>query len=408
MERTPIGRPAPLLGGVAAVRAGDFIFVSGHMAPDAVEDLTTFRAEAQTAAVFERMSETLEGAGSTLDKVAKLQTFHRNLDDFPPHLAARKASFAPPLPPSTAIESDLSHPEAEVLVNAIAVAGDMPMSAVEIDGVPRPLGPYSQAVTASPFVFLAGVLASDFRTGVAPEARIHPGLPHFGSPIKAQTRFVLDTIAALLDGAGSSLESVVKAQVILTDIGDFFGFEEVWHSYFPTDPPVRTVFQGGLVNPGCIVEVDVIALTLDSGLVREAIQSDAVASSPLAESTAIRAGEWLFLGGQMATDYRTGVEASARIDPNFPRYNTAVRKQGHHVIDALAALLEEGGSSLERLVNLWAFVDGGAGDFRDVRRVIAERLGDDPPAVTLAGAAALAVPGCRLIVDGIALAAQRT
>ena len=368
MKRTPIGRPDPLLGGVPAVGAGDFIFVSGHMVPEAKEDLTTFRAEAQTAAVFERMSETLEAAGSTLERVAKLQTFHRDLDDFPPHLIARKASFLPPLPPSTAVESDLSHPEAEVLVNAIAVAGETPMTAVEVDGVPRPLGPYSQAVTAPPFVFLAGVLASDFRTGVAPEARIHPGLPHFESPIKAQARFVLDTVATLLEGAGSSLESVVKAQVILTDMADFYGFEEVWRSYFQTDPPVRTVFQGGLVNPGCIVEIDVIALTVDSGLARETIQCDAVASSPLAESAAIRAGEWVFLGGQMATDYLTGVEPSVRIDPNFPRYDTAARKQGHYVIDALAALLEEGGSSLDRLVSLWAYVDGGAGDFRDLRR----------------------------------------
>ena len=83
-----------------------------------------------------------------------------------------------------------------------------------------------------------------------------------------------------------------------------------------------------------------------------------MASSPLAESTAIRAGEWVFLGGQMATDCLTGVEPSVRIDPNFPRYDTAVRKQGHDIIDALAALLEEGGTSLDRLVSLWAYVDG--------------------------------------------------
>ena len=386
------------------MRAGSLVFVSGHIAPTPATDPLVFASETQTAAVFEQIGETLAAAGSSPAQMVKLQTFHRRLDDFPPHLAARRRAFVPPLPPSTAVEAPLSHPDAEVLVNGIAVADGARLEALEVPGVPRPLGPYSQAVSAPPFVFLAGVLASDFKTGVAPEARVNPALPYFGSPIRAQTTFVLDTIKRLLEGAGSSLRSVVKAQVILTDISDFWGFEEVWADYFPDDPPVRTVIQGGLVNPGCIVEVDVIALAADSGLDREIVRSDAVPASPLAESPAVRAGEWLFLGGQLATDYATGVTREARIDPNFPRYDTATRRQYGHVLDRVAALLEAGGSSPERLVHLWTFVDGGVPDFIDARQLLAGRFRDDPPAVTLTGTGGLFVPDCRVVVDGVALA----
>ncbi|HEX2152932.1 MAG TPA: RidA family protein [Acidimicrobiia bacterium] len=403
MNRAPIGPPDPLLAGVPAVGAGDFVFLSGHIAPDPGQDPMRFRSEDQTAAIFETIEATLEEAGSSLAQVAKLQTFHRDLDDFPAHLAARTRAFTPPLPPSTAVEGSLSHPDAEVLVNAIAVTGESRPEAVEVEGVPQPLGPYSQAVSAPPFVFLAGVLASDFLTGVAPEARVDPALPYFGSPIKAQTSFVLDTISRLLEGAGSSLGSVVKAQVILTDISDFWGFEEVWRSYFPTDPPVRTVVEGGLVNPGCIVEVDVIALAADSGLSRETVGLPGTADSPLAESPAIRAGDWLFFGARMATDYKTGVAPEARIDPNFPRYETAVRRQGRYLLDDLAGLLEAGGSSLDRLVKLWTFVDGRPADFLAMRRLLGERLGESPPAVTLTGTGGLVVPECRVVADGIAL-----
>jgi enamine deaminase RidA (YjgF/YER057c/UK114 family) len=164
------------------------------------------------------------------------------------------------------------------------------------------------------------------------------------------------------------------------------------------------VIQGGLVNPGCIVEVDVIALAADSGLDREIVRSDAVPASPLAESPAVRAGEWLFLGGQLATDYATGVTPEARIDPNFPRYDTATRRQYGHVLDRVAALLEAGGSSPERLVHLWTFVDGGVPDFIDARQLLAGRFRDDPPAVTLTGTGGLFVPDCRVVVDGVALA----
>lgn len=122
-----------------------------------------FRPEAQTAAIFDRMEATLREAGSSPSWVVKLQTFHRNLDDFPPHLSACTRAFSPPLPPSTAVEGPLSHP-AEGLIKLIAVADSSLPEPVEMEDVPRPLGPYSQAVVAAPFVFLAGVLASDFRT----------------------------------------------------------------------------------------------------------------------------------------------------------------------------------------------------------------------------------------------------
>jgi len=52
---------------------------------------------------------------------------------------------------------------------------------VRSDRVPVPGEPVAPAVKAGPLVFLSGQLASDFRTGVAPEARLPEGLPHHRS-----------------------------------------------------------------------------------------------------------------------------------------------------------------------------------------------------------------------------------
>lgn len=404
MDKAAVGPLNPLTAGSpSAVRAGDFVFLSGLSAPDAIADPIRFRPEEQTSAIFEQIAATLGKAGSSMDKVVKLQTFHRDLDELPAHLTARTRAFTPPLPPSTAVEASLSHPNADVTINGVSVVKGAVAEAIEVESVPRPLGPYSQAVNAPPFVFLAGVLASDFRTGVAPEARLNEGLPYFGSHIKTQTSYVLRVIQKILEEAGCSLESVVKAQVILTEMSDFWGFEEVWQSFFPADPPTRTVIQGGLVNPGHIVEIDVIALAADSGLTKQVIDIETLPSSPLAESPAVVAGDWLFFGGQLATDYDTGVTPSARIDPNFPRYDTPARRQGRHVIDRVERLLSAGGSSLDRLVSLWAFVEGGNEEFVGTRQVLEESLGSDKPAVTLAGTGVHCVPGCVVAMDGVAL-----
>ena len=52
---------------------------------------------------------------------------------------------------------------------------------------PRPLVNYSECVVAGPFVFAAGQIASDYKTGIPPEARTDPAFPYYGSDIAKRT-----------------------------------------------------------------------------------------------------------------------------------------------------------------------------------------------------------------------------
>ena len=113
--------------------------------------------------------------------------------------------------------------------------------------VPRPLANYSEASLASDLVFAAGQLASDFKTGVPAEARKHPNFPFYGSDIKLQTDYILKNMAKTFKAAGTSLDSVVKAQVFLTDLNDFNGFDEVWKQHFKVPPPRTTIGTTGLL-----------------------------------------------------------------------------------------------------------------------------------------------------------------
>src|ERR1700687_1409340 len=130
---------------------------------------------------------------------------------------------------------------------------------------PRPLANYSEATVAGSLVFAAGQLASDFKTGVPPEARKHPSFPVYGSDIKLQTHFVLKHLARPFAAAGSSLDQVVKAQVFLTDLNDFAGFDEVWREYFKVPPPRTTVGTTGLLIRDTLVEIDLIAAVAGTG-----------------------------------------------------------------------------------------------------------------------------------------------
>ena len=77
--------------------------------------------------------------------------------------------------------------------------------------------------------------------------------------IKLQTRYILNNLKQTFEAAGSSLDNVVKAQVFMTDLKNFCGFDEVWKEFFEVPPPRTTVGTSGLLVKDALVEIDLIA-----------------------------------------------------------------------------------------------------------------------------------------------------
>jgi 2-iminobutanoate/2-iminopropanoate deaminase len=125
----------------------------------------------------------------------------------------------------------------------------MPKDIIMSDKLPAPKGPYSPAVRANGFVFVSGQGPISPATGEV-----------FRGDIKEQTKMVLESIRAILTAAGSSLHKVVKTNVYLADIADFAAMNEVYATFFPTEPPARTTIQAAKLPLDIGVEIDVIAL----------------------------------------------------------------------------------------------------------------------------------------------------
>src|ERR1700722_6636655 len=96
---------------------------------------------------------------------------------------------------------------------------------VRTPNAPSPPPTYSQAVRAAGLVFVSGTGPHDPATGKI-----------VGGPIKEQTRQCLENVAAILEAAGTSLERVVSATVILLEETDFSGMNEELIKWFPTNP----------------------------------------------------------------------------------------------------------------------------------------------------------------------------
>jgi 2-iminobutanoate/2-iminopropanoate deaminase len=114
---------------------------------------------------------------------------------------------------------------------------------------PAPIGPYSQAVKAGQFVYLSGQIPLDPQSGALVKG------------IAAETRQVFENLKAVLEGAGSSLDKVLKTTVYMTNLGEFAEMNKVYEGYFPARPPARSTVQVASLPRGVSVEIDVIAET---------------------------------------------------------------------------------------------------------------------------------------------------
>jgi 2-iminobutanoate/2-iminopropanoate deaminase len=119
---------------------------------------------------------------------------------------------------------------------------------VHTDKVPPARVPLSQAIRVGDWVFASGQLGMDPRT-----ARLAEG------GIRAETRQVCENLKAVLEAAGSSLAKVVKVTIYLADLGELMAMNEVFSSYFPTEPPARTTLQAAGLVAGARVEIEAIA-----------------------------------------------------------------------------------------------------------------------------------------------------
>jgi 2-iminobutanoate/2-iminopropanoate deaminase len=107
---------------------------------------------------------------------------------------------------------------------------------------------YSQAVKAAGLVFVSGTAPVDPETGVIT-----------ATTIQEQTAQCLRNIRAILEEAGSSMEKVVSATVIVADEDDFAGMNEEWLRWFPSDPPARQGAKLPVRIPGLRISIAAIA-----------------------------------------------------------------------------------------------------------------------------------------------------
>ncbi len=136
-------------------------------------------------------------------------------------------------------------------LSACGTGGPPPKPAAEFLASPAPALralPFSEAVRAGDFLFLAGQI------GTAPgTADLVPG------GLAAEARQTMENIRDVLERHGSSMDDVVKCTVFLADMGEWPAFNDIYRGYFPKHFPARSALGASGLAKGARVEVECIA-----------------------------------------------------------------------------------------------------------------------------------------------------
>jgi enamine deaminase RidA (YjgF/YER057c/UK114 family) len=296
---------------------------------------------------------------------------------------------------------------------------------VDCPGVPPAPG-WSHAVAAGGLVFVAGTMATDFVDGIAHEARPDPRNPFVQEALELQSVHVLRTIGALLSAAGSDIRRDLLrvwqwAPAEYPDDTTYARGPSNWPRFVSATPYARQLKDmvgdprrastgigvRQLPIPDALIAVDLIAAQPRPGLEKRAFDAPEGVPKPSAGyAPAVRYGDWVFLSGFGATDFRGDwmsplnmgepslIAPEARVNP-YIWLGSEIEAQTDYTLRMMGRIAEAAGSSLDLCVKADVTISHPS-DFAGMDRVWRQWFKDDPPARTVVTGAQLVVKGLRV------------
>jgi len=357
------------------IRAGRWVFASGlsgtdyinGLAPDVVQADRPLNGEShykrESRRLYRNLKDVLAQAGAGIPDIVRIDQYYTTERAMHPYHEVRHEVFGKSIPPSTSnLHQRFSRTGQTIELQAIAAVPGTGLKVKHENFKPSyyisPVSGYSPALSAGDFRFVPGCTAESRSEGggpLDPEVR-HPRAMWRQWPIKLETDFIIKRkLISSLEGAGASLDSVVKAQVYLSDREDVPGFNEVWLSYFKNPPPttiIATSKPGFAIND-LRIEINTISFATKGKTKREVIRGP---EPPLFDGwiSAVKAGDLLFLSGLMAMEGGRLID-EARVDPRQPFYGIPIKAELRSIIRQAEAICRAAGTSLRNAVRIQQF-----------------------------------------------------
>jgi 2-iminobutanoate/2-iminopropanoate deaminase len=129
---------------------------------------------------------------------------------------------------------------------------DSSRESINAPDAPAAIGPYAHAVRAGDILFCSGQIPLDPKTGEL-----------VAGTVAEQTGRCLENLAAVCHAAGATLGDAIRLTVYTTDMASFSAINEVYESFFETDPPARVAIGVAALPRDAKVEIDAVVAIPD-------------------------------------------------------------------------------------------------------------------------------------------------
>jgi 2-iminobutanoate/2-iminopropanoate deaminase len=221
-------------------------------------------------------------------------------------------------------------------------------------------------LTVSAFGWLPPSRAADPQLIYIPGTMAAVGDAAMPPGIEDQVRLTLENLRSQLQAQGVGLERVVSVNVYLSDSRNFAAMNDVYQTFFRTDPPTRATVEADLPRPDALVQISAVALR--SGVSKEVITPQGMARPGLPYSWGIRAGSVLFIAGTTSRDPTT-----------YEPVTGDVGTQTRRVLGNVGNVLRAAGMGYEDVVSCRVYL-AEARDFRAMNEVYRTFFTSAPPA----------------------------
>lgn len=309
-----------------AVRADGLIYVSGTISQQGGD------VRAQTKWCLEDLDRTLKAAGSSLQHAASINVYLKNQGDFAAMNEVYRTFFTEGPPARTTIVADLVVPNGLVEMSAVGIpAGAERVVVHPPDWVKSP-NPYSYGIKSGNSLFLAGLISRHGKDNSAAEG-----------DISTQVKTAMDNAGAILKAAGFGFADVAAVRNYISDAKHFAGMNRVYQGYFPKDPPARATVVAPLTAPQYLFETTMVAVKGP----REAVTTPAADGAPGKPnpnlSSAIKAGNRLFVSGMLGNTADNKGDATAQTRETLARVGRTLKAAGFdwgHVVDGVVYITD--------------------------------------------------------------------
>lgn len=318
--------PGSTLPFSTAVRAGDFVYVSGALATDAKGQVVAGDVKVQTKQVLDNLSAALTRAGSSMANVAAVTVYLKRAADFAAMNEVYRTYWSANPPVRTTVAADLVLPNALIEVSMIAVPNGGERKVVHPADWMKSPNPYSYGIQSGNTLFLAGLVARNGKDNSAVEG-----------DVKVQTKAVMDNAGQVLAAAGMSFADVVASRVYITDTAMFQDMNEVYRTYFKSDPPARATVKAPLMGPTNQVEITLTAVKDSTRKALTTPNADGTPGRPSPVlSSAVQVGNRLYVSGILGNDATNKGDMAAQTREAMARIGRTLKAAGFdwgHVVD---------------------------------------------------------------------------